>query len=70
MLVFSQFTGFLALLRERRDGAALSYQYLDGSTPAAERGKRVAAYQRGEGDFFLISLTAGGFGLNLTVATT
>lgn len=67
-LVFSQFTDFLALLRERLDTAGLSYQYLDGSTPAAERGKRVAAFQQGSGDFFLISLKAGGFGLNLTVA--
>jgi SNF2 family DNA or RNA helicase len=46
----------------------LSYQYLDGSAPAAERGKRVAEFQQGSGDFFLISLKAGGFGLNLTVA--
>ena len=67
-LVFSQFTDFLALLRERLDASALSYQYLDGSTPAAERGKRVAAFQQGVGDFFLISLKAGGFGLNLTAA--
>ena len=67
-LVFSQFTDFLALLRERLDAAGLSYQYLDGSTPAAERGKRVAAFQQGSGDFFLISLKAGGFGLNLTAA--
>ncbi len=67
-LVFSQFTDFLALLRERLDAAGLSYQYLDGSTPAAERGKRVAAFQQGSGDLFLISLKAGGFGLNLTVA--
>lgn len=67
-LVFSQFTDFLALLRERLDTAGLSYQYLDGSTPAAERGKRVAAFQQGAGDFFLISLKAGGFGLNLTAA--
>jgi superfamily II DNA or RNA helicase len=67
-LVFSQFTEFLALLRERLDAAGLSYQYLDGSTPAAERGKRVAAFQQGSGDFFLISLKAGGFGLNLTAA--
>ena len=67
-LVFSQFTDFLALLRERLDAAGLSYQYLDGSTPAAERGKRVAAFQQGVGDFFLISLKAGGFGLNLTAA--
>ncbi len=67
-LVFSQFTDFLALLRERLDLAGLSYQYLDGSTPAAERSKRVAAFQAGQGELFLISLKAGGFGLNLTVA--
>jgi superfamily II DNA or RNA helicase len=67
-LVFSQFTDFLALLRERLDAAGLSYQYLDGSTPAAERSKRVAAFQAGQGDLFLISLKAGGFGLNLTMA--
>jgi SNF2 family DNA or RNA helicase len=67
-LVFSQFTDFLALLRERLDMAGLTYQYLDGSTPAAERTKRVAAFQAGASDLFLISLKAGGFGLNLTVA--
>ncbi len=67
-LVFSQFTDFLALLCERLDLAGLSYQYLDGSTPAAERGKRIAAFQAGAGDLFLISLKAGGFGLNLTAA--
>jgi len=67
-LVFSQFTDFLALLRERLDAAGLSYQYLDGSTPAAQRTQRVAAFQAGDGDFFLISLKAGGFGLNLTMA--
>jgi superfamily II DNA or RNA helicase len=67
-LVFSQFTDFLALLRERLDMAGLSYQYLDGSTPMAERNKRVAAFQAGQGDLFLISLKAGGFGLNLTMA--
>jgi superfamily II DNA or RNA helicase len=67
-LVFSQFTDFLALLRERLDMAGLSYQYLDGSTPAAERNKRIAAFQAGSGDLFLISLKAGGFGLNLTAA--
>ena len=67
-LVFSQFTDFLGLLRGRLDLAGLSYQYLDGSTPAAERSKRVAAFQAGQGDLFLISLKAGGFGLNLTMA--
>ena len=67
-LVFSQFTGFLKLLAERLDGCGITYQYLDGSTPAAERAKRVQAFQRGEGEVFLISLKAGGFGLNLTAA--
>ncbi len=67
-LVFSQFTAFLERLRERLDGLGLRYQYLDGSTPAAERTRRIAAFQAGEGDFFLISLKAGGFGLNLTAA--
>ncbi len=66
-LVFSQFVDFLALLREPLDAAGIAYQYLDGSTPAAERTRRVAAFQAGEGDLFLISLKAGGFGLNLTV---
>ena len=67
-LVFSQFTDFLKLLAERLDVMGVKYQYLDGSTPAAERTKRVAAFQRGEGEVFLISLKAGGFGLNLTMA--
>lgn len=67
-LVFSQFVDFLTLLREPLDAAGLRYQYLDGSTPPAERTRRVAAFQAGEGDLFLISLKAGGFGLNLTVA--
>jgi superfamily II DNA or RNA helicase len=67
-LVFSQFVDFLALLREPLDAAGIAYQYLDGSTPSAERTRRVEAFQDGEGDLFLISLKAGGFGLNLTVA--
>lgn len=67
-LVFSQFVDFLSLLRAPLDAAGIAYQYLDGSTPPAERTKRVAAFQAGEGDLFLISLKAGGFGLNLTAA--
>jgi superfamily II DNA or RNA helicase len=67
-LVFSQFVDFLALLREPLDKAGVAYQYLDGSTPSAERTRRVDAFQAGEGELFLISLKAGGFGLNLTVA--
>ncbi|WP_423192864.1 DEAD/DEAH box helicase [Cupriavidus sp. H18C2] len=67
-LVFSQFVDFLQLLRQPLDEAGLACQYLDGATPAAERTRRVAAFQAGEGDVFLISLKAGGFGLNLTAA--
>jgi SNF2 family DNA or RNA helicase len=67
-LVFSQFVDFLALLRAALEAAAIRYQYLDGATPAAERTRRVDAFQGGEGDLFLISLKAGGFGLNLTAA--
>jgi len=67
-LVFSQFVDFLSMLREQLDAAGIAYQYLDGSTAAAERTRRVAAFQAGDGDLFLISLKAGGFGLNLTAA--
>ncbi|OQX09668.1 MAG: hypothetical protein BWK73_22145 [Thiothrix lacustris] len=67
-LVFSQFVKHLTLLREWLDGQGIAYQYLDGSTPMEQRKERVDAFQRGEGDIFLISLKAGGFGLNLTAA--
>jgi len=67
-LVFSQFVDFLTLLRAALDANGIEYQYLDGATPAGERTKRVAAFQAGKCDLFLISLKAGGFGLNLTAA--
>ena len=67
-LIFSQFVKHLDLVREWMDEDGVPYQYLDGSTPAAERRKRVGAFQAGEGDVFLISLKAGGTGLNLTAA--
>jgi len=67
-LVFSQFTGHLELVRAALDERGVGYQYLDGSTPAPERARRVAAFQGGSGDLFLISLRAGGTGLNLTAA--
>ncbi len=67
-LVFSQFVQHLSLLREALDKAGVSYQYLDGSTPAAKRQEAVDRFQAGEGDLFLISLKAGGTGLNLTAA--
>lgn len=66
--MFSQFVDFLQLLRDALARAGLAWQYLDGATPAPERTRRVAAFQAGEGDVFLISLKAGGFGLNLTAA--
>jgi SNF2 family DNA or RNA helicase len=74
-LVFSQFTSHLALVREAldRDGppgpaSGIRYLYLDGHTPPAERDRLVERFQAGEGDLFLISLRAGGSGLNLTGA--
>ncbi len=67
-LVFSQFVDHLHIIRDYLDEQAISYQYLDGSTPAPERKKRVDAFQAGQGDVFLISLKAGGTGLNLTAA--
>lgn len=67
-LVFSQFTSHLAFIRAACEQAELSYQYLDGQTPPAARRDRVDAFQNGEGDVFLISLKAGGTGLNLTAA--
>jgi SNF2 family DNA or RNA helicase len=68
-LVFSQFTEHLALARESLDLLGLSYRYLDGSTPEKQRRAEVDAFQAGEGDLFLLSLKAGGTGLNLTAAT-
>ncbi|MCC6806887.1 MAG: DEAD/DEAH box helicase [Deltaproteobacteria bacterium] len=67
-LIFSQFVGHLELVREAIAEAKIAYQYLDGSTPAQARDERVAAFQAGAGDVFLISLKAGGVGLNLTGA--
>ncbi|WP_224982530.1 DEAD/DEAH box helicase [Geomonas agri] len=67
-LVFSQFVGHLEVLRNYLDRTSIPYQYLDGSTPAPERKVRVDAFQAGSGDLFLISLKAGGVGLNLTAA--
>jgi superfamily II DNA or RNA helicase len=67
-LVFSQFTSHLALVREALDREGVTYAYLDGSTPSEERTRRIAAFQAGGADLFLISLKAGGTGLNLTAA--
>ncbi|MBN2496346.1 MAG: DEAD/DEAH box helicase [Deltaproteobacteria bacterium] len=64
-LVFSQFTSYLALLREALDTRGIAYAYLDGSTPNQNRAAQVARWNAEEDAFFLISLKAGGAGLNL-----
>lgn len=68
VLVFSQFVGMLTLLRERLAEEKIEYCYLDGST--TDRGAVVDSFQRGKAPVFLISLKAGGVGLNLTAADT
>lgn len=66
-LVFSQFTSFLAIVRERLDEAGIPYEYLDGRT--RDREGRVKRFQEDpECRLFLVSLKAGGVGLNLTAA--
>jgi SNF2 family DNA or RNA helicase len=66
-LVFSQFTSLLALVRQRLDAAGLIYEYLDGRT--RDRAARVARFQSDAAcPLFLVSLKAGGLGLNLTAA--
>jgi len=67
-LVFSQFVDHLTLLREHLDAQDIPYQYLDGQTPPKKRQQRINDFQNGQGDLFLISLKAGGTGLNLTAA--
>ena len=65
-LVFSQFTGFLAKVRERLDAEGIGYCYLDGRT--RRRDRVLERFKDGGDPVFLISLKAGGFGLNLTEA--
>ena len=65
-LVFSQFTSFLRKAAERLDAAGIAYEYLDGSS--TKRPEIVKRFKTGTAPVFLISLKAGGFGLNLTEA--
>jgi SNF2 family DNA or RNA helicase len=66
-LIFSQFTSFLALLRPRLESLGVTYEYLDGRT--RDRAARVDRFQSDPAcSLFLISLKAGGLGLNLTAA--
>ena len=68
VLLFSQFTSMLAILADRLGAEKLSYLTLTGSTSKEERERLVRRFQAGEADVFLISLKAGGVGLNLTAA--
>lgn len=68
MLVFSQFRSFLDIVEPALTAAGLATMRLDGTTPARVRGELVDKFQAGQGDVFLISLKAGGVGLNLTGA--
>ncbi len=67
-LVFSQFVKHLSIVEEYLKSKGINYYYLDGSTPPHIRQERIDAFQRGSRDVFLISLKAGGTGLNLTAA--
>ncbi|GLC34103.1 hypothetical protein PLESTB_000837700 [Pleodorina starrii] len=71
-IVFSQFTGMLNLVGRALDAAGLPYVRLDGSTPAKARGEMVREFARREAGsplVFLVSLKAGGVGMNLTAAS-
>lgn len=70
ILIFSQFTQMLGLIRQALQKEGISCFYLDGSTPAAERVQLSDRFNDGEMDVFLISTKAGGTGLNLTGADT
>ncbi|TFD47844.1 helicase [Cryobacterium frigoriphilum] len=65
-LIFSQFTQYLGKARDRLDAAGISYSYLDGKT--RNRARAINDFKTGSSSVFLISLKAGGFGLNLTEA--
>jgi len=68
-LVFSQFLGMLALIREKLKELGVDHEYFDGSTSAIERERAIQRFQNDENcRVFLISLKAGGVGLNLTAA--
>lgn len=68
VLVFSQFTSYLALIKKALDEEGMKYLYIDGSVDIKTRQKLVEEFQNGSCPIFLISLKAGGLGLNLTRA--
>jgi SNF2 family DNA or RNA helicase len=70
ILLFSQFTSMLSIIKKLLKSKNIKYKYLDGSTKSEERRELVKEFNDGEGEVFLISLRAGGTGLNLTGADT
>ncbi|MBH1942270.1 SNF2 helicase associated domain-containing protein [Mobilitalea sibirica] len=70
ILVFSQFTSMLRIIENELKDMNINYFYLEGSTPTEDRNDYVKRFNSGEGKVFLISLKAGGTGLNLTGADT
>ncbi len=68
ILVFSQFTAMLNIIAAKLDGMGVSYFYLDGKTPSDMRTEMSEEFNGGKKEVFLISLKAGGMGLNLTGA--
>ena len=70
VLVFSQFTEMLDLISPAISKIGIAHLMLTGQTPATERSERVRQFQDGQVPVFLVSLKAGGTGLNLTAADT
>lgn len=70
VLLFSQFTSMLSIIKNRLEQKDIAYFYIDGSTPGAQRTEMANRFNAGEKSVFLISLKAGGTGLNLTGADT
>ena len=68
VLIFSQFTAMLKILRRHLEAEGFDCMYLDGETPASQRLAMTESFNQGKGQVFLISLKAGGTGLNLTGA--
>jgi SNF2 family DNA or RNA helicase len=67
-LIFSQYVDYLSIVKDRIIAQGITLQYLDGKTPQSKRKIAIEEFQAGKGDVFLISLKAGGVGLNLTAA--
>ncbi|GAA0356899.1 DEAD/DEAH box helicase [Bacillus horti] len=70
IVIFSQFTSMLSLIRREFDEQGLPYHYLDGSTPSEQRVELAERFNNGEHSLFLVSMKAGGTGLNLTGGDT